>query len=100
MPEPTIDLADYNTNERYDEPAHDIATTIACEVTTDWGLDLADPMARVKTFAWVEKHAHENVRRALGEIPQNSLDWDAAAQAAGVPDATTAQTIWQPNPTT
>lgn len=87
------DLTDYDPDETYNEPAHDIAAVIACEVATDWGLDLADPMTRIATWAWIEQQAHDNVCRALGETPV--IDWALVAQATHTPHP---EQHWMPEP--
>ncbi|MDR2379705.1 MAG: hypothetical protein LBE08_00770 [Bifidobacteriaceae bacterium] len=90
---PPSELAGHNPDSAHNEPAHDIAATIACEVATEWGLILAGPMTRVKTWAWIEHHAHQVVCAALGDLPD--LDWVDVAKATNTAEP---ERSWTPEP--
>jgi len=81
----------------------DIAHTIASEVATEWGLDLADTGSRIMVWAHIEHHAQGVVRRALGKLADgiedpDTINCDRVAELTSQPDADTARTHYPPDP--
>jgi len=81
----------------------DISFTLAAEAAGEWDLDLGDIGTRVMVWGHIERHAHEVVCRALGQLASElgnpgAIDWDRVAQLTNQPDATTARTHYPLDP--
>ena len=85
----------------YDEAIADIATTVAGEVSLEWGLDWADPIDLVVTWIKIAQYARWITSRNLGHLgydhPITDHQWQAIADATGL-SVTTVKTNYPPEP--
>jgi hypothetical protein len=94
---PAVFIAQWASQDGWEEPIEDIAWVIACEAASEWGLDIADPGTRVKVFGQIERYSHAAVERALGLHPDPAnIDWERVAHLTGHSSPAQAQTAYQP----
>jgi hypothetical protein len=86
-------------DDGYDEAIADIATTVAAEVSLEWGLDWADDADLATTWVKIAQYARWTASRNLGAmLARGQLDdqqWQHIADQTGL-DVPTLKTNYPP----